>query len=103
MEDDLIEPSIQEVLDKEATAIITQQPCLDIQEVKTINKSTKKRIVTKIPRTTFKRRSIATHPSPEPASKLNQAMYKRRLAEKRPRKGTIAETSPPLRSFLLTN
>ena len=37
------------------------------------------------------------------ASKINQAICKRKLAEERPRQGTVAETSPPLKSFLLTN
>ena len=72
--------------------------------MKAINKSTEKRIVTKLPRTTFKRRSTRSNPTPGPiASKLNQAMYKRKLAEERPRQGVIAESSPPLKSFLLTN
>ena len=98
-----MEPPIQEALNEEITPIITHQPCLDIQEVKAIDKSTKKRIVTKIPRTTFMRRSTANNPPPDPASKTNQANFTRRLAEKRLRKGTTAETFPPLRSFLLTN
>ncbi|KAL4381520.1 hypothetical protein AHAS_Ahas04G0141700 [Arachis hypogaea] len=103
MKEGLVEPPIQEALNEEITPIITQQPCLDIQEVKAIDKSTKKRIVTKIPRTTFMRRSTANNPPPDPASKLNQAVYKRRLVERRPRQGTITETSPLLESFLLTN
>ncbi|KAL4391474.1 hypothetical protein AHAS_Ahas03G0248700 [Arachis hypogaea] len=82
-EEELMEPPIQEDLNEEITPKITQQPCLDIQEVKATNKS--------------------TNPVPEPASKLNQAKFKRKLAERKPRKGTIAETSPPLKSFLLTN
>ncbi|KAL4381353.1 hypothetical protein AHAS_Ahas04G0125000 [Arachis hypogaea] len=103
MKEGLMEPPIQEALNEEITPIITQQPCLDVQEVKAIDKSTEKRIVTKLQRTTFKRRSTANNPSPELASKLNQIVYKMRLAEKRLRKGTTAETFPPLRSFLLTN
>ncbi|KAL4344677.1 hypothetical protein AHAS_Ahas11G0202300 [Arachis hypogaea] len=82
---------------------ITQPPSLDIQEVKATNKSTEKRIVTKIPMTTFKKRSTVNNPTPDPASKLKQATYKRKLAEERPKQGTIDESSPPLRSFLLTN
>ncbi|QHO23887.1 uncharacterized protein DS421_12g367440 [Arachis hypogaea] len=98
-----MEPPMQEALNEEITPTTTQPPKLGLKEVKAINKSTEKRIVTKLQRTTFKRRSTANNPSPELASKLNQAMYKRRLAEKRLRKGTTAETFPPLRSFLLTN
>ncbi|KAL4343747.1 hypothetical protein AHAS_Ahas11G0109300 [Arachis hypogaea] len=98
------EPSIQKALDEENTPTITQPPRLGFNEVKAINKSTKKRIVTKISRTTFKRRSTTSNPTPGSlVSKLNQAMYKRKLAERKPRKGTIAETSSPLRSLLLTN
>ena len=106
MKEKLMEPPMQEALDKEITPTITQQPKLGFKEVKAINKSTEKRIVTKLQRTIFmkKRRSTTSNPSPGPlASKLNQAMYKRKLAERKPRQGAIAESSPPLRSFLLTN
>ncbi|KAL4329771.1 hypothetical protein AHAS_Ahas13G0333400 [Arachis hypogaea] len=103
MKEGLMEPPIQEALNEEITPIITQQPCLDIQEVKAIDKSTKKRIVTKITRTTFMRRSTANNPPPDPASKINQANFTRKLVERRPRQGTITETSPLLESFLLTN
>jgi len=103
IKEEFMEPPIQEALNEEITPIITQQPCLDIQEVKAINKSTKKRIVTKTPRTTFMRRSTANNPPPDPASKINQANFTRKLAEERPRQGALAETSPPLKSFLLTN
>ena len=99
-----MEPPIQKALDEYKTPTITQPPRLGFKEVKAIDKSTKKRIVTKLPRTTFKRRSTTSNPTPGPiASKLNQAMYKRKLAEERPRQGVIAESSPPLKSFLLTN
>ncbi|KAL4350345.1 hypothetical protein AHAS_Ahas10G0132700 [Arachis hypogaea] len=103
IEEGFMEPPIQEALNEEITPIITQQPYLDIQEVKAINKNTKKKIVTKIPRTTFKRRSTANNPPPDSASKINQANFTRKLAERRPRQGTIAETSLLLKSFLLTN
>ncbi|KAL4365126.1 hypothetical protein AHAS_Ahas07G0074900 [Arachis hypogaea] len=103
MKEKLMEPPMQEALDKEITLTITQQPKLGFKEVKAINKSTKKRIVTKISRTIFKKWSTANNPPPDQASKLNQANFKRKLAERKPRKGTIAETSPPLKSFLLTN
>ncbi|KAL4397396.1 hypothetical protein AHAS_Ahas01G0187700 [Arachis hypogaea] len=83
MKEELMEPPIQEDLNEEITPKITQQPCLDIQEVKVTNKS--------------------TNHVPDLASKINQAICKRKLAEKRPRQGTLAEFSPPLRSFLLTN
>ncbi|QHN86112.1 uncharacterized protein DS421_16g543180 [Arachis hypogaea] len=82
IEEGLMEPPIQKAFDEEKAPTITQQPCLDIQGVKTTNKS--------------------TNPTPDPASKLNQATNKRKLAEERLRQGTIAEFSPPLRSFLLT-
>ncbi|KAL4321495.1 hypothetical protein AHAS_Ahas14G0116200 [Arachis hypogaea] len=98
-----MEPPIQEALDEKKTPTITQPPRLGFKEVKAINKSTKKRIVTKIPRTTFMRRSTANNPPPDPASKINQANLTRKLAERRPRQGTITETSPFLESFLLTN
>ncbi|KAL4344512.1 hypothetical protein AHAS_Ahas11G0185800 [Arachis hypogaea] len=103
IKEEFMEPPIQEALNEEITPIITQQPCLDIQEVKAINKSTKKRIVTKTPMTTFMRRSTANNPPPDPASKINQANFTRKLAEERPRQGALAKTSPPLKSFLLTN
>ena len=104
IKEEFMEPPIQKALDECKTPIITQQPRLGFKEVKATNKSTKKRIVTKLPRTTFKRRSTTSNPTPGPiASKLNQAMYKRKLAEERPRQGVIAESSPPLKSFLLTN
>ncbi|KAL4329399.1 hypothetical protein AHAS_Ahas13G0296200 [Arachis hypogaea] len=104
MKEEFTEPPLQETLDEDKTPTITQPPKHGFKEVKAINKSTKKRIVTKLPRTTFKRRSTTSNPTPGPiASKLNQAMYKRKLAEERPRQGVIAESSPPLKSFLLTN
>ncbi|KAL4344588.1 hypothetical protein AHAS_Ahas11G0193400 [Arachis hypogaea] len=105
-EERLREPPIQEALNEKKTPTITQSPRLGFKEVKAINKSTKKRIVTKLPRKIFMKNkgSTTSNPTPGPlASKLNQAMYKRKLAERKPRKGTIAETSPPLRSVLLTN
>ncbi|KAL4328158.1 hypothetical protein AHAS_Ahas13G0172300 [Arachis hypogaea] len=49
------------------------------------------------------RRSTANNPPPDPASKINQANFTRKLVERRPRQGTITETSPLLESFLLTN
>ncbi|KAL4270891.1 hypothetical protein AHAS_AhasUnG0044300 [Arachis hypogaea] len=104
-EEELIEPLLQGTLDEKKTPTITQPPRLGFKEVKAINKSTKKRIVTKLPRTIFmkKKGSTTSNPPPDPASKLNQAINKRKLAEERPRQGTLAESSPPLRSFLLTN
>ncbi|QHO42171.1 uncharacterized protein DS421_5g151910 [Arachis hypogaea] len=85
----LIEPPIQEAFDEKKTPTITQPPRLGFKEVKAINKSTKKRIVTKLPRTIFmkKKGSTTSNPPPNPASKLNQVMYKRRLAERRPKRG----------------
>ncbi|KAL4329409.1 hypothetical protein AHAS_Ahas13G0297200 [Arachis hypogaea] len=85
IEEGLIEPPIQKALDEDKAPTNTQPPSLDIQEVKATNKSTEKRIVTKIPRTTFKKRSTASNPTPDPASKLKQATYKRKLAEERPK------------------
>ena len=98
------EPSIQKALDEENTPTITQPPRLGFKEVKAIDKSTEKRIATKLPRTTFKRRSTTSNPTLGPiAGKLNQAMYNKKLAERKPRQGAIAESSPLLKSFLLTN
>ncbi|KAL4393892.1 hypothetical protein AHAS_Ahas02G0097400 [Arachis hypogaea] len=78
-----MEPPMQEALDEEITPTITQQPSLEFKEVKATNKS--------------------TNPVLDPASKIKQAICKRKLAEERPMQGTKAETSPPLKSFLLTN
>ncbi|KAL4321892.1 hypothetical protein AHAS_Ahas14G0155900 [Arachis hypogaea] len=105
IEEGLMEPLIQEALDEDKTPTIKQPPRLGFKKVKAINKSTEKRIMTKLQRTIFmkKRRSTTSNPPPDPASKLNQAINKRKLAEERPRQGAIAESSPPLRSFLLTN
>ncbi|XP_057758680.1 uncharacterized protein LOC130979289 [Arachis stenosperma] len=68
MEDDLIEPSIQEVLDEEDTPTITQHLSLEIKEVKAINKNIQRRIVTKKQKTTSmkKRRSTKSNPTPTP-------------------------------------
>ena len=82
-EEEFMEPPIQKALDEYKTPIITQQPSLEFKEVKATNKS--------------------TNSIPNPASKINQAICKRKLAEERPRQGTLAESFPPLRSFLLTN
>ncbi|KAL4293929.1 hypothetical protein AHAS_Ahas18G0177200 [Arachis hypogaea] len=105
MKEESTEPPLQETLDEDKTPIITQQPSRKFKEVKAINKSTKKRIVTKLQKTIFmkKRRSTPSNPPPDPASKLNQAINKRKLAGERPRQGVIAESSPLLKSFLLTN
>ncbi|KAL4315463.1 hypothetical protein AHAS_Ahas15G0187600 [Arachis hypogaea] len=100
------EPRILQLQKLLETPTVTQPPRLGFKKVKAINKSTKKRIVTKLPRTIFMKNkgSTTSNPTPGPlASKLNQALYKRKLAERKLRKGTIDETSPPLRSFLLTN
>ena len=78
-----MEPPIQKALDEYKTPIITQQPSLESKEVKATSKN--------------------TNSVPNPASKINQAICKRKLAEERPRQGTLAESFPPLRSFLLTN
>ncbi|KAL4293984.1 hypothetical protein AHAS_Ahas18G0182900 [Arachis hypogaea] len=83
IKEEFIEPQIQKALDECKTPIITQQPRLGFKEVKATNKS--------------------TNPVPNPVSKINQAICKRKLAEEKPRQGTVAETSPPLKSFLLTN
>ncbi|KAL4344645.1 hypothetical protein AHAS_Ahas11G0199100 [Arachis hypogaea] len=83
IKEEFIEPQIQKALDECKTPIITQQPRLGFKEVKATNKS--------------------TNPVPNPVSKINQAICKRKLAEEKPRQGTVAETSPSLKSFLLTN
>ncbi|KAL4315478.1 hypothetical protein AHAS_Ahas15G0189100 [Arachis hypogaea] len=83
IKEEFMEPPIQKALDECKTPIITQQPRLGFKEVKATNKS--------------------TNPVPNPVSKINQVICKRKLAEEKPRQGTVAETSPPLKSFLLTN
>ncbi|QHO01969.1 uncharacterized protein DS421_13g419800 [Arachis hypogaea] len=83
IEEELMELPIQKALDEDKTPMITQPPSTDNQEVKATNKS--------------------TNPTPDLASKLNQAINKRKLAEERPRQGAIVEFSPHLKSFLLTN
>ncbi|KAL4276169.1 hypothetical protein AHAS_Ahas20G0180300 [Arachis hypogaea] len=83
MKEEFMEPPIQKALDEYKTPIITQQPSFEFKGVKATSKS--------------------TNSVPNPASKLNQAIYKRKLAEERPRQGTLAESFPHLRSFLLTN
>ncbi|QHO41143.1 uncharacterized protein DS421_5g143170 [Arachis hypogaea] len=83
IQEKLMEPPMQKALDEYKTPIITQQTSLEFKEVKATNKS--------------------TNSVPNPASKINQAICKRKLAEERPRQGTVAESSPHLRSFLLTN
>ncbi|KAL4287180.1 hypothetical protein AHAS_Ahas19G0160400 [Arachis hypogaea] len=83
VEEKLMEPPIQKALDEYKTPIITQQPSLESKEVKATSKNTN---------------SVSN-----PVSKINQANCKRKLAEERPRQGTLAESFHPLRSFLLTN
>ncbi|KAL4337547.1 hypothetical protein AHAS_Ahas12G0121100 [Arachis hypogaea] len=83
MKEEFMEPPVQKALDEYKTPIITQQPSLESKEVKATSKN--------------------TNSVPNPASKINQAICKRKLAEERTRQGTLAETSPLLRSFLLTN
>jgi len=106
MEDDLVEPSIQEVLDEEDTPTITQHLCLAIKEVKAIKESTQRRIMTKKQKTTSmkKRRSTKSNPNPIPTSKRNQANNnKRKLAGRQLTQGASIFSSSPLKSFLLTN
>ncbi|QHO07420.1 uncharacterized protein DS421_14g463540 [Arachis hypogaea] len=64
--EELTEPSIQKALDEENTPTITQPPRLGFKKVKAINKSTEKRIVSKLQRTIFmkKRRSTTSNPPP---------------------------------------
>ncbi|KAL4315551.1 hypothetical protein AHAS_Ahas15G0196400 [Arachis hypogaea] len=66
MKKKLIEPPIQEALDEKKTPTITQPPRLGLKEVKAINESTEKRIVTKLQRTIFmkKRRSTISNLPP---------------------------------------
>ncbi|KAL4306666.1 hypothetical protein AHAS_Ahas16G0201100 [Arachis hypogaea] len=85
IEEGLIEPPIQKAFNEDKAPTITQQSCLNIQAVKATNKNTEERIVTKIPRTTFKKRSTAKNPTPDPPSKLNPANNKRKLAEEGPK------------------
>ncbi|KAL4381186.1 hypothetical protein AHAS_Ahas04G0108300 [Arachis hypogaea] len=89
----------KKLLMKRTLRHITQPPRLGFKDLKAINKSIEKRIVTKLQRTIFmkKRRSTTSNPPPDPASKLNQAINKRKLAKERPRQGAIPESSPFLR------
>ncbi|QHN96903.1 uncharacterized protein DS421_18g622800 [Arachis hypogaea] len=75
IDEGLMEQPIQKAFNEENTPTIIQPPSIDIQEVKATIKS--------------------TNPTPNLASKLNQAINKRKLAEERPRQGTIAESSAP--------
>ncbi|KAL4371373.1 hypothetical protein AHAS_Ahas06G0159300 [Arachis hypogaea] len=63
-EEKLMEPLIQKALDEKITPTITQPLRLGLKEVKAINKSTEKRIATKLQRTIFmkKRRSTTSNP-----------------------------------------
>ena len=106
IEGEFIEPPIQEVLDEEDAPTIIQHPSPEIKVVKAINKSTKKRMVTKKRRTIFmkKKRSTKSHPTLTPTSKFTQANNKRRLAgERHSKQGALTSSSFLLRSFLLTN
>ncbi|QHO38611.1 uncharacterized protein DS421_4g121910 [Arachis hypogaea] len=105
MEDDLIEPSIQEVLDEEDTPTITQHLSLEIKEVKAINKNSKKDCDQETKTTSMKkRRSTKSNPTPTPTSKRNQANNnKRRLVRRQSNQGASIFSSSPLKSFLLTN
>ncbi|KAL4276314.1 hypothetical protein AHAS_Ahas20G0194800 [Arachis hypogaea] len=105
IEEGFIEPPIQEAFNKEDTPTNTQHSNLDIQEVKATNKSTEKRIVTKLQLTISrkKKRSTTSNPTPNPASMFNQANNKRKLAGKRLRQGILIDSSLSLRSFLLTD
>jgi len=91
------EPPFQEVLDKEDTPTISQHPSYENKEVKAINKSTKKRIVTKEQRTICmkNKRSTANNPTPTPTSKANQENNKRKLAGRLSKQGTSTYSSFP--------
>jgi len=105
IEEGLMELPMQKAFAEDKTPIITQQPCLEIKEVKATNNNTEERIVTKLPLSISrkKERSTTNNSPSDPTSKLNSANNKRKLAEERPRQGTLAGSSLPLRSFLLTN
>ncbi|KAL4371706.1 hypothetical protein AHAS_Ahas06G0192600 [Arachis hypogaea] len=106
MEGDLIEPSIQEVLDEGYPPTIIQHLNLEKKEVKAIKKSTERGIVTIKQKTTSmkKRRSTKSNPAPTPTSKLNQANNnKRKLVKRKSHLGESIFSSSPMKSFLLTN
>ncbi|KAL4294006.1 hypothetical protein AHAS_Ahas18G0184900 [Arachis hypogaea] len=104
IEGEFIELPIQEVLDEKDAPTITQQPRLEIKEVKAINKSTKKRMVTKKRRTiSVKKRGSKNNLTPAPTSKFTQANNKRKLVGMYSKQGTLTGSSFLLRSFLLTN
>ncbi|KAL4321592.1 hypothetical protein AHAS_Ahas14G0125900 [Arachis hypogaea] len=101
---EFIEPPIQEALDEEDIPISTQQPSLEIKEVKAINQSTIIRIVTKKQMTiSMKKRGSKNNPTPTPTSKFTQANNKRKLAGRHSKQGASSFSSAPLRSFLLIN
>ncbi|KAL4344131.1 hypothetical protein AHAS_Ahas11G0147700 [Arachis hypogaea] len=106
IEEGLIEPPMQEALDEENTPTITQPSSLEFKEVKATNNNTEERIVTQQPLNISRKKegSTTNNPTPgPPARKLNQAIDKRKLARKKPRKGALTGSSLPLSSFLLTN
>jgi len=106
IEGEFIEPPIQEVLNEENAPTIIQYPNPEIKVVKAINKSTKKRMVTKKRRTISikKKMSTKSHHTPTPTSKFTQANNKRKLAgERHSKQGALTGFSFLLRSFFLTN
>ncbi|KAL4391104.1 hypothetical protein AHAS_Ahas03G0211700 [Arachis hypogaea] len=101
---EFIEPPIQEALDEEGDPTITQQQRSEIKEVKAINKSTKKRMMTKKRRTISmkKKRSTKINPTLTTTSKFTQANNKRKLArERHSKQGALTGSSFLLRSFFL--
>ncbi|KAL4343983.1 hypothetical protein AHAS_Ahas11G0132900 [Arachis hypogaea] len=73
MEGDLIEPSIQEILDEEYPPTITQHLSLEKEDVKAIKESTKRRIVTNKQKiiSIKERRSTKSNPTlPQQASSI---------------------------------
>ncbi|KAL4276550.1 hypothetical protein AHAS_Ahas20G0218400 [Arachis hypogaea] len=84
IEGEFTEPPIQEAHDKEDAPTIQQYPSLEIKDMKAVETSTKRRIVTEKQRIiSMKKRRSKDNPTLDPTSKFIQANHKRKLAGKR--------------------
>ncbi|KAL4306412.1 hypothetical protein AHAS_Ahas16G0175700 [Arachis hypogaea] len=104
IEGESIESSIQEALVEKDASTIQQHTSLEIKNVKTVETSIKRRIVTEKQRIiSMKKRRSKNNPTPDPTSKFTQANHKRKLARKRhSQQGALTISFFHLRSFLLT-
>ena len=104
-EEGFIEPQIQEAFDEQDTPTVQQQPSSEIKDVKAVETSTKRRIVTEKQRIiSMKKRRPKNNPTPEPTSKFTQANHKGKLAgKKHSQQGALTSSFIHLKSFLLTN